>query len=175
MNVTVSKEFINENKKEIKEGLSKLQDKYIEDNKIFDKINFLLETYTKRSSWPFSVDEFLDTTEEILGYDYIKFITFYKGYMQHEELRTDLNLNEKFKLELNFFSEIIGNLVLPAMSGKENCFKLHSIHSSEISNGIIVVNFTRNDNEGFKFEADLETLKGLKNFIEDVVEDFKEK
>ena len=61
------------------------------------------------------------------------------------------------------------------MSAKENCFKLHSIHSSEISNGIIVVNFTRNDNEGFKFEADLETLKGLKNFIEDVVEDFKEK
>ncbi|WP_195945906.1 hypothetical protein [Paraclostridium bifermentans] len=174
MSINVSKEFINEKKDEIIKGVLTLQDKYIEDNKLFDKINFLLETYTKRSSWPFSVDEFLDTMEEILGDDYIKFITFYRGSIEHEEIRNDLNLDKKFESELIFFSDIIGNVVMPAIGAKNRCFKLDSVHTSDVFNGILVVNFTRSDNESFKFEVDIDIAKGIKSFMEAIIKDFEE-
>lgn len=173
MTIDVSKEFINEAKDELIEGVKELESKYKEDNKIFEKINFLLETYTNRSSWPFTVDDFLDTTKEILGKDYIRFITFYRGFMKHEEISSELTLDKKFNLELNFFSEIIGNVVLPAINAKNNCFKIESMQTSDINNGRLVVNICRNDNASLEFEMDINSAKGIKSFMEDIIQDFE--
>lgn len=164
--------LIQERKNEFIYALNTIEEKYNNDNRVFDKVLFLIDWYKDNNGWPYVVDDLIYEIEDLLGDDIIFPIMFYKEFIKNKEVQNALNLSNKVRSEIEYISIIFKKLIAPTYIKRKNPLGLDTINFLEVIDNRININILRNDNEAFTIELDKSSVKYLSEVINSLLEEF---
>lgn len=151
----------------IQKEIYKLHKIYEKDKNVFNKIITLFNTHLQNSSLISLEDNLGRDLEILLSDDYLGTIIAYIGLM--DDLNLDQNIDEHFLTELKYCSLLTSDLLLKSNRAKSNPIAISSIKCLSSDNSYVLMEVKRNDINSMVFEADIESLKGIKDFLENLI------
>ena len=131
-------------------NLDKIYEQYETDNKIFEKQFILLNHYMIKTSWPYSVIDYINDCKKLFNIDPFELSNFI--YDNEKDLEKYLEkYNENFKRDLLFFSKNTYESLNNAWTGRNNPLIISSITITKKDNNESILSFTILDNKSFEF------------------------
>lgn len=159
----------------IKSEINELYKIYEKDNNIFNKIITLFNSHMQNSTLISLEDSLGRDLEILLSGDYLRTIATYIEIIDNFDLKLDLD--DTFLSELKYCSLLMSDSLLKASRAKTTPLGISGIKClsvTEIDEINILIEIKRNDNSSMIFEADKDSLEGIKGFLENLINDISE-
>lgn len=144
---------------------------YRSDNKIFEKMAILLNSYVASPSWPHSILEF--ESEAVIMTEAIVYVSNLLEYVVSEDsnFKNDKfeDAPKNFKKDLIDFTRITYDTIKRAYIARSNPFALQTISSTNCTDeGKKIIKISRNDNSSLELILDKSDICKIENFFKDM-------
>lgn len=144
---------------------------YRSDNKIFEKIAILLNSYVASPSWPHSVFDFESEAAKMTGAivavsNILEYVVSEDSNFKNDKFE---DAPKNFKRDLIDFTKITYDIIKRAYIARNNPFALQTISSTDyIDEGKKIIKISRNDNSALELILDRSDICKIENFFKDM-------